>query len=210
MRQSLSARTSTVRLCRRSSSWRSTREHQRSLASGPSPKQQSARRSRHGESAKQPKLSRPSLVSLPTTCQHGGRTCRTDPQRESLPEATPVCPGSALVDAPLGRVQRRHHGVGVAGFRSRSASAVTGRDARVERVFASVAEPVTDAREQAALLALTEACTNHPWYEVADVVERPAARSAVLDGTATFVEERRLSGGRACPLPGRTDHLGDG
>ena len=45
-----------------------------------------------------------------------------------------------------------------------------------------------DPREQAAVLALTEASPG-PWYEVADVVEEAGSALAIVAGTHTFYEE---------------------
>jgi DNA processing protein len=86
------------------------------------------------------------------------------------------------------RGRRRRHGVGSGSWRT---SALTGQGVTVERVFAPVAEPIRDVRDQAALLALTEACTSRPWYEVADVVQEAGRAMAVLDGTATFIDGSR-------------------
>lgn len=54
---------------------------------------------------------------------------------------------------------------------------------------------MTDRREQAALLALTEAASAAKvhWYEVADLVELAGSASAVADGTAVSYDEREAA-----------------
>jgi DNA processing protein len=48
-----------------------------------------------------------------------------------------------------------------------------------------------DVREQAAVLAMTEASPG-PWYEVADVVEEAGSALAIIEGQHTFYEESQV------------------
>lgn len=66
----------------------------------------------------------------------------------------------------------------------------------IERVFAGVrCGEMSDRREQAGLLTLTQAATASGirWYEVADLVELVGSAAAILEGSATFYEDREVA-----------------
>jgi DNA processing protein len=64
----------------------------------------------------------------------------------------------------------------------------TGSGVTVERMFAG-AEVRSNLREQATVLAMTEACPG-PWHELASLIEEAGSASAVIGGEHTFYDAR--------------------